>query len=561
VSDRMTRLQRRPRILGALAIAALVVAILPVVGRAADPDYPPGDSGYHSYPEVAAELAALERAHPEILHVRAIGRTAEGRPILLAKITDGANDPADEGEPEVLVDGLHHAREHLSAEAALDLVRFLVERYGESSPVGRRVTRLVDERVIWVVPMLDPDGLAYDLSAPVRPWGPGGASWYAAWRKNRQPIPGSSAVGLDLNRTWGYRWGCCGGSSGIPASENYRGTRPWQAPEVRVLRDFVLSRIVDGRQRIRTHASLHTTGELVLYPWAYTRADRGPEMTRLDLSAFRLLARRMAAQAGYRAMQSSAMYPTDGDMIDWMYARQRIHSFTLELSPARGAIATSDRYYLPDERLPGLLRRPRAALLTLIEAAGCPWSLTRAASQWCGTFADDLEGGSGWTVDPAGTDDATVGIWRRADPRPDGLQPGRVRSGRDALVTGPAPDDPVRDGTTSVRSPTFLIPAEGTTTVRLAWWLGLGAGTGPGDGLTIRIVAEDPAIEPQVLLAVAGNGSPRVARLRNLAIALDPRFAGERVALELIAYAAPGSGSLEAGVDDVRVATEPESAG
>ena len=32
------------------------------------------------------------------------------------------------------------------------------------------------------------------------------------WRKNRQPNAGSSAVGTDLNRNWGYRWGCCGGS-------------------------------------------------------------------------------------------------------------------------------------------------------------------------------------------------------------------------------------------------------------------------------------------------------------------------------------------------------------
>ena len=37
------------------------------------------------------------------------------------------------------------------------------------------------------------------------------------------------------------------------------------------MRDFVRSRVVDGRQRIRTHITFHTAGELVLWPYGYTR--------------------------------------------------------------------------------------------------------------------------------------------------------------------------------------------------------------------------------------------------------------------------------------------------
>ena len=27
------------------------------------------------------------------------------------------------------------------------------------------------------------------------------------WRKNRSKNPGSSCIGVDLNRNWGYKWG------------------------------------------------------------------------------------------------------------------------------------------------------------------------------------------------------------------------------------------------------------------------------------------------------------------------------------------------------------------
>jgi carboxypeptidase T len=57
----------------------------------------------------------------------------------------------------------------------------------------------VDSREIWIVPMVNPDGVEWDIATRS----------YRMSRKNRQPNPGSTAVGTDLNRNWGYRWGCC----------------------------------------------------------------------------------------------------------------------------------------------------------------------------------------------------------------------------------------------------------------------------------------------------------------------------------------------------------------
>ena len=161
-------------------------------------EFPAGKEGYHNYTEVAAEVAAVAAAHPSIVSRFSIGKSYQGRDIVAVKISD--NVGADEAEPEVLFTHHQHAREHLTVEMALYLIRELGAGYG-SDP---RVTNIVDSREIWIVPDLNPDGGEYDIAT----------GSYRSWRKNRQPNSGSSYVGTDLNRNWNYKWGCCGGSSG-----------------------------------------------------------------------------------------------------------------------------------------------------------------------------------------------------------------------------------------------------------------------------------------------------------------------------------------------------------
>jgi hypothetical protein len=366
------------RLVTGLVFAALLssLSLAQAAPAAQAADYPARDAAYHSYKEMVAHVREAERQRPDLVRVFSIGDSHEGRPILAAEISDYPGQ--DEGEPEVLFDGLHHAREHLSAEMAIGILDLLVGEYGAPSPLGQRVTRLVDERRTWIVFMVNPDGLTYDL---------GGAP-YRSWRKNRQPTPGSGvsgrrAIGTDLNRNYGYRWGCCGGSSGDPSHPYYRGPRAWSAPETRAMRDFVLSRVVDGRQRIRTHITFHTSGELVLWPYGYTRASVPPDMDPVDRRVFVAMGRAMAATNGYQARQSSALYPTDGDQIDWMYGRQRIFSFTFELGPRGGG--TPRHHYPPDEIIGRETRRNREAVLYLMDKAACPYEVlgSRAAVRHC----------------------------------------------------------------------------------------------------------------------------------------------------------------------------------
>ncbi|WP_240138785.1 M14 family metallopeptidase [Streptomyces sp. MUM 178J] len=334
-------------------------------GRAAEPlDFPPADSRYHNYAEMSAEIDQRIAQYPSIMSKRVIGRSHQGREIVAIKISD--NVAADEDEPEVLFTHHQHAREHLTVEMALYLLREFGEDYG-SDP---RITDAVNGREIWIIPDLNPDGGEYDIAT----------GRYRSWRKNRQPNPGSSYVGTDLNRNWDYKWGCCGGSSGSYGSATYRGSSPESAPEAKVVADFVRGRIVGGEQQITTAIDFHTYSELVLWPFGYTYSDTAPGMTQDDRDAFAAVGRKMAASNGYTPEQSSDLYITDGSIDDWLWGDQRIFGYTFEMYPRS---AWSGGFYPPDEVIERETSRNRDAVLQLLENSDCMYRSIGKEQQYC----------------------------------------------------------------------------------------------------------------------------------------------------------------------------------
>jgi len=471
------------------------------------------------------------------VRVFSIGRSYQKRRIWVAEVSD---DPGEhEDEPEVMLDGLHHAREHLTVEMSLYVLRLLTTQYGRETDLGRRVTRIVDTRRIWIIPMVDPDGLQYDLTG----------NPFRAWRKNRQPNGKGKPVGTDLNRNYDYAWHK---APARPSSENYRGRRPFSAPETRAIRDFVLSRRVGGRQRIRTHISFHTAGEYVLWPYGYTHKDVPPDMTRLDQRTLAAMGRQMAATNGYRARQSSDMYPTYGDQIDWMYGTQRIFSFTFEMFPRTG----TSRRHVPDERIARETRRNREAVLYLMEMADCPYRAIDKAASFCGPFYDDFEVARGWKVDAQGRTRHAPEPGRAPGP------PGRptswtsTTSGRAVLVTGRARGRDVDRGRTTVRSRAIRLPDDATATLRLRYWVGMSSRATSRDRFRVRLVDPSDGAVLALALAVGGNGRARAPRWGSLAYRIPDELRGRRVAIELVAVDAGRDATVEAGVDDVRITLE-----
>lgn len=325
-----------------------------------------GFAFYHTYAEVKAELDQAVAAHPDIARRFNIGRSYEGRKIWAIKISD--NVGSDENEPEIFINAQIHARERATNELALAIVGWLTESYGDTDSFGQRVTDIVNSREIFIVPTMNPDGAEFDMK---------GGRWHE-WRKNRQPIPNSSKIGVDLNRQFEYKWGCCGGSSGKPGAWNYRGPYPWYAPEARRYRNFVDNRVVNGEQQIRVILSLHSAGRLVLWPYAYTKQDVPPDMTQDDHDTFVALGTELANLNGYRPEQGSDLYIVDGDQDDWAYHEHGIFAFTFEMK--RGS---KDRYYPSQSELAIDIANNRPAVMHLLEQADCPYRAAGLQATYC----------------------------------------------------------------------------------------------------------------------------------------------------------------------------------
>ena len=537
---------RLGRIAAPLLIATALVLPAAAPVAAAEPDWPASNSRYHNWPELVAEIQQAAVDYPSIVSLFSIGKSARGLDIWMAKVSD--NVAEDEAEPEVLVDALHHAREHLTTEQALALLGWLTRDYG----ADETVTRLVDTREVFIIFALNPDGMRYDLTGTP----------YRAWRKNLQRDAAGSAMYTDLNRNYGYRWGCCGGSSGKRSANTYRGPAAFSAPETRAMRDFVNGRVVNGVQQIRTHVTLHTNGQLILWPYGYTKTNIPSDMSALDHTALVALGRAMAARNGYVAKQSSDLYVTDGDQIDWMYGRHRIFSYTYELFPTEKATVWGDHY--PDDSfIAAETERNRQPLLHLIDRAACPYADlgSRYAAANCGPLFDDLEINRGWVRNAAGTDTATSGPWAVANPQPTSSggakQLGRTVSGIRALVTGAAAGssagaNDVDGGTTTISSRVIRLPEDPAAfgNLTFSWAFAHSAGSSATDALRVLVEAEDGS--QTVVFEVLGrpvnvNGSWRTASIPLAA------WAGQPIRLVMAATDGDNGNLVEAAIDDVRI--------
>ena len=332
--------------LALLTGAALVAGTAPA--RATAADFPAGDEGYHTYAEVTTELRKAAANHLDLAVLSSVGKSYEGRELNVLKISD--NPSADEGEPEVLFTCNQHAREHLTTEMCLHIVGRLTDGYATDPGIRS----LVDGHVIWVIPNVNPDGSEFDIS--------GGR--YQNWRKNRRPVA-DGEIGTDLNRNWGYKWGCCDGSSTRPSAETYRGPVTFSEPETQAVSRFVDSRMAGGVERIKAHIDFHTYSELVLWPFGHTKDDTGEGMSAAENARLRDVGQRMAATNGYRARQSSDLYLTDGDINDWMWGTHKILTYTFEMYPN----SPFPGFYPPDDDIAGETARNDAAVDILIAEA------------------------------------------------------------------------------------------------------------------------------------------------------------------------------------------------
>lgn len=281
--------------------------------------------------QLSQDLERLKREYP-FLTTEIIGRSVLGKPIHAIRIGEGAL--------RLHANGAVHANEWITS---LALMRFL-EDYARAcqwngSLAGRPAAELYRQCTLWLVPMVNPDGVDLTLEplASDHPyyldllkWNNGSARFHR-WKANIR--------GVDLNDQFPAYWEEEKKRRGVngPAPRDYSGPAPLSEPEAKALADFVTD------QDFHAVLSFHTQGEEIY--WNY----RG-----LEPPASEARAAALGRASGYRPVRLEG---SDAGFKDWFIARFRRPGFTVETGWGHNP--------LPLEKFPDLY--PETAAL-LVEA-------------------------------------------------------------------------------------------------------------------------------------------------------------------------------------------------
>jgi len=192
---------------------------------------------YKSYQQTCEFLAECVSKYPDLIKTESIGKTWEGRDIMLATIS--LNVENADLKPAMLFTGTIHAREWIGNELAVSFIDYLLMNYSSNPKVLKTLTK----NTLYIVPCLNPDGFEYSKKH------------FSFWRKNRRDN-GDGTFGVDLNRNFsvGYQ------KSKDTASNVYSGPNPFSEPETLAMKKFV-----DGKDNITIALDYHSQGN-VFFP-------------------------------------------------------------------------------------------------------------------------------------------------------------------------------------------------------------------------------------------------------------------------------------------------------
>jgi carboxypeptidase T len=297
---------------------------------------------FHSYEETLTEFKSLAASRPDLARYVKLGSSYEGREIFALKISKDASVD-DSTKPDVLITGCHHAREWISVESPVYFANNLVNSYATDDSIKY----LVDHLQIWIVPIMNPDGLTFSQASANDD-----VDNQRMWRKNRRPINGRSCVssiGVDLNRNYDFQWRlrndnpcadyCSSnkdclkddvGASDDPDSEIYRGTQAESEPEVRAIKNLTN----DPNRHFRAQLDYHNYSQLILYPWSYQQFPAPDDVTLSTLADRMSNEIRAVSGKVYTPEQSIDLYATTGSSTDYAYGVNRVAApLVIEMRP------------------------------------------------------------------------------------------------------------------------------------------------------------------------------------------------------------------------------------
>ena len=268
----------------------------------------------YDYDDMQEDILEMEEMYPQYIEVSSIGNSVEGRALTLIKIGSG--------QKKILLAGAHHAREYITSSYLMNTVdKYLYAAANGESIDGYDIGKLLDQVSVYIVPMVNPDGVnlvingiesvsdqqAVEAMAMLK-------DTYTEWKANIN--------GVDLNRQYPCHWEEKKQSTQVPSSEMFKGYSAASEPEVKAMmqlcenNEFVLA------------ASFHSKGEIVYWADSGT-VDRVPNAEDITDA--------VCGVSGYKKMEVSqdpAVYGAGFE--NWFRQEYSKPGLCIELTPSNG---------------------------------------------------------------------------------------------------------------------------------------------------------------------------------------------------------------------------------
>ena len=108
---------------------------------------------YHRYDDMKNLLESFQKTYHSISKLFSIGKSVEGRELLVFQITNNI-DKLEPGKPMFKYVGNMHGDEAVGREILISLIFHLLNNYGKDE----RITKLINTTNIYIMPSANPDG-------------------------------------------------------------------------------------------------------------------------------------------------------------------------------------------------------------------------------------------------------------------------------------------------------------------------------------------------------------------------------------------------------------------
>lgn len=289
----------------------------------------------YTYDIMERDLQALKVRYP-FLEIGLAGRSVLGRNLYYVKLGNGPN--------EVFYNGAHHGLEWITSPLLMKFIEDFSKAYANNSDLaGYKVQELWNKSTIYIMPMVNPDGVDLVLNGlsssnpyyqDLIEWNGGSMDFSKVWQANVR--------GVDLNHNYDASWELSKEAEaeyGItgPGPTRFSGPYPESEPESRAVADFT------RRHNFRLVLAYHSQGQVIY--WTYS--DLTPaESTQI--------VQRFAEVSGYIPSQTSGIVSYAGYK-DWFIKEYRRPGFTIEVGRGTNPLPISQFHEIYKDNIELLL--------------------------------------------------------------------------------------------------------------------------------------------------------------------------------------------------------------